>query len=124
RFCPGNAYDFRVIAMGRQRLILRRGNRDHVPFASGSDREMPSDPQDDAETAEVFDFANEFFAAEDFRWCGIDIVRDREAGRWVVLEVTAAWPTPANIHRFALTRRPMSEFWTVVCEEIEAGVFG
>lgn len=123
RFLEGNAYDFRVTAIGRERLVLRRGNRDDVPFASGSGREMPIDhSKADPEAAEVLWAANLFFEQEGFNWCGTDWVRDHEGFR--LLEVTTAWPLGLmGNHRF-MSGKPCDPFWAAVMDEIEAGVFG
>ena len=120
RFCPGNAYDFRVIAIGDERLILRRGNRDDRPMASGANREMPI-KWPDREASDVLDFADTFFAAEAMTWCGIDVVRDHDAGRWTVLECTTGWPlSNMSSHRF-VSGRSGAEFWDVAMEQMEAG---
>jgi glutathione synthase/RimK-type ligase-like ATP-grasp enzyme len=117
-FCPGNDYDFRVIAIGRERLILRRGNRDDAPMASGSDREMPV-TFPDAEAEEVLAFADRFFAEEGFTFCGVDVVRHGD--RWVLVEMTTSWPTKLmHVHRF-VSGRPGSEYWNIVMDELEAG---
>lgn len=121
KFCRGNDYDFRVIAIGTERVILRRGNRPDVPFASGSDSEMPvSWP--DAEAQRVLEFADAFFAAHGLTWCGIDVVLD--GGLPVLLEVTASWPLRLfHLHRF-VSGRPGADFWHVVVDELEAGRLG
>lgn len=119
-FLAGNDYDFRVIAIGRERLILRRGNRDDRPMASGSGNEIPVQWPDD-EASEVLAFADRFFAEEGFPWCGVDIVRDHKRDRWVILEMTVGWPLgKMGEHRF-VSGRSCDEFWPVVMDEIEAG---
>lgn len=122
RFCPGNDYDFRVIRIGRERLILRRGNRDDAPMASGSDKEMPVVLQGqwpDHEAEEVLAFADRFFDVEGFTFCGIDVVRDGD--RWVLVEMTTSWPTKMmHLHRF-VSGRPGAEYWQLVMDELEAG---
>lgn len=120
KFMPGNAYDFRVIAIGRERLILRRGNRDDRPMASGSNREAPvSWP--DAEASEVLDFADSFFAETGMNFCGLDIVRDMESNRWMLLESTTGWPlSNMAAHKF-VSGRAGAEFWNLIVDEIEAG---
>lgn len=121
KFCRGNHYDFRVIAIGAQRVILRRGNRPDVPFASGSDSEMPV-TWPDAEASRVLEFSDAFFAAHGLTWCGIDVVLD--GGLAVLLEVTCSWPLKAfHLHRFVSGRKG-EDFWPVVLDEIEAGRLG
>lgn len=119
-FLPGNDYDFRVIAIGRERLILRRGNRDDRPMASGSGNEMPIH-WPDAEASSVLAFANGFFAAERFRWCGIDVLRDHARNRWVILELTVGWPLGKMGEHHFVSGRSCEEFWPAVMDEIEAG---
>jgi hypothetical protein len=122
KFLAGNGNDFRVIAVGRERLILRRGNRPNRPMASGSGREKAV-TWPDAEASEVLDFANQFFAEERQSLCGLDIVRDHEAGRWVVLESTSGWPLPKPGHHKTVSGRPWEEFFDIILDEIEAGAF-
>lgn len=122
-FCPGNDYDFRIIAIGRERLILRRGNREDRPMASGSDREIPVLMQGqwpDLEAEEVLAFANRFFAEEGFTFCGIDVVKKADGG-WAILEMTTSWPTKLmHQHRF-VSGRPGAEYWDIILDELEAG---
>lgn len=128
RFLAGNAYDFRVTAIGRERLILRRGNRKDVPFASGSNQEwVIDDVESDPEALEILRAANRFFEAEGFAWCGTDWVFDRMGQRGEeprLLEVTTAWPL-GLMHRHSFVGgKPCEPFWAAVMDEIEAGAFG
>lgn len=124
QFLERNAYDYRVCAIGRQRMMLRRLNRDDRPFASGSGKCVPI-TELDAETGEVLDVADEFFRAVHTSWCGIDLVKDPETGWWRVLEVTLAWTQKAYAEcAFFGTDRKGAEIWSVLLDEIEAGVFG
>jgi hypothetical protein len=123
KFLPGNDYDYRVVAVGRQRLILRRHNRDDVPFASGSGRCQPVTTLD-AETSDVLEAANEFFAGAQTKWCGIDLVRDLDTRAWKVLETTLGWKQPAYAGcAFIGTSFMGADIWRVLCDEIDAGVF-
>lgn len=119
-FLLGNAFDFRVIAIGRERLILRRGNREDRPMASGSGFEMPV-TWPDAEASDVLDFANRFFAEEGFSWCGIDVLRDHRRGCWTICEMTAGWPLGKMHEHVFVSGRPGGEYWPMVLDEIEAG---
>lgn len=120
QFCARNSYDYRVIAIGTERMILRRGNRDDRPMASGSNREVPIE-WPDREASDVMSFADSFFAAEAMTWCGIDVVRDHASGRWVVLECTTGWPlSNMPAHRF-VSGRSGADFWSVAMEQMEAG---
>lgn len=121
-FCAGNDYDYRVIAIGRQRMMLRRYNRADRPMASGSGKLEPVTALD-AETREVLAAANAFFEAEGFTWCGIDMVRDA-AGRWVVLETTVGWTARGYVDcAFVGTERTGADVWGVLIDEIAAGSF-
>lgn len=123
RFLPGNAYDYRVIAVGRQRLILRRYNRDDLPFASGSGRCEPVVALD-VETEHVLETANRFFADAKTNWCGIDLVRDPDSLEWKLLEVTLGWKLSAYAPcKFFGTPFTGADIWRVLCDEIEAGAF-
>jgi glutathione synthase/RimK-type ligase-like ATP-grasp enzyme len=118
-FLQGNAYDFRVIAVGRERLILRRGNRKDRPMASGSGIEMPV-TFPDAEAESALEFADRFFAEEDMRFCGIDLVNDRRTGAWRLLECTTGWPLGKMALHTLVSGRPGTAFWDIVLDEIEA----
>lgn len=122
RFCPGNDYDFRCIRIGSERLIFRRYNRPDVPFASGSGREEVRKGGLDDELEAALAHADAFFAAGDFRWCGIDLVKDE--GRFVVLECTVGWPNPKpKWPHLTVSGRPWLDMWKIAVEEIEKGAF-
>lgn len=121
KFCAGNDYDFRVIAVGRERLILRRGNREDRPMASGANKEMAI-TWPDAEAAEVLDFADQFFSIEKFSFCGIDVVKD--CGDWRVLECTTSWPTKNNDAHRTVSGRNWGDFFEIILDEIESGALG
>lgn len=131
QFIPNNAGDIRIIAIGRKRLVLRRGNRADKPFASGSGKLKPIVDLEDEEVLAALHFSNDFFTAEDFKWCGIDLVKD-EKGRWYVLEVTVGW----TLHGYyecmfidcserqpKLMDRQGFDVWQILLDEIEAGIF-
>jgi glutathione synthase/RimK-type ligase-like ATP-grasp enzyme len=123
RFLAGNSGDYRVCIVGRQRMMLRRGNRDDVPFASGSGRATPITKLD-VETEAVLAAADEFFSANDLRWCGIDLVRDPLDDRWRVLETTLGWSLKSYADcAFFGTPYRGSQMFRVLCDEIEAGAF-
>jgi glutathione synthase/RimK-type ligase-like ATP-grasp enzyme len=131
-FVPGNEGDIRIIAIGTQRLILRRGNRADRPMASGSGNLTPITSLDDSDVCAALDKANEFFAFEHFNWCGIDLVKD-EQGVWYVLETTVGWTLHGYYDcafidcRDVMAPRVREErgdkVWQVLLEEIERGVF-
>lgn len=119
-----NTHDIRIIALGNQRLVLRRGNRDNVPFASGSGR-LDHITQLDDECASALEFADRFFKEENQLWCGIDLVKDHEADRWYLLETTVGWTLHGYFQcKFFPDGRMGTEIWEVVLDEMEKGVFG
>lgn len=126
-FLPGNDGDIRIIAIGSQRLILRRFNRPERPQA-GSTNVKPITKLD-AELEQALDFANSFFDQERLRWAGIDIVKDHRTGAWRVLETTVGW-TLHGYYECAFfdagnkpTGRLGSDVWSVLLDEIDAGAF-
>jgi len=123
-FLPGNAYDYRVCKIGRPLMILRRGNRDDLPFASGSGK-TEAIVELDAETKAVYDASAEFFHHTGTNWCGIDLVKDLQ-GKWKVLETTIGWSQKAyaNCTFFGPTKRKGAEIFDLTCDELEAGVWG
>jgi glutathione synthase/RimK-type ligase-like ATP-grasp enzyme len=127
-FLPNNAYDYRVCKIGDSYMMLRRHNREDLPFASGSGRVEPVTELDD-ETASVLEFSTWFFKAIDTKWCGIDVVKDKD-GRWKVLETTIGWSQPAysECRFFDLHGKPSKyrgqDIWKVAMNAIERGVFG
>jgi hypothetical protein len=128
RFIPNNDSDLRVIAVGRKRLVLRRFNRDDRPMASGSGKLEPITRIDDTVSA-ALDVADAFFAAEGMPWCGIDMVFDHDAKRWLILECTVGWTMSGYYDcAFFEGRRTIgktgADIWDVLIGEVEAGVFG
>ena len=121
-FVAGNQYDIRVIAIGEQRLLLRRYNRDDRPMASGSGRIEPINNLADPIFGSAFAFADSFFKAEGLKWCGIDIVFDHEAQRWRLLETTVGWTLHGYFDcMFFPDGRMGTDIWDVVIDEIERG---
>lgn len=131
-FVEGNEGDIRIIAIGRKRLILRRYNRKDRPMASGSGNLKPIVDLSDPEILSALETANQFFRDEDFRWCGIDLIKEKSTGRWLVLETTVGWTLHgyyecAFIDCSAPEPRVMEEngmsVWDVFLDEVEAGIF-
>lgn len=121
-FIEGNDYDIRVLAIGRQRLMLKRYNRSDRPMASGSGHNEPINALD-GEAFEALQFANEFFREEKQTWSGIDLVR-RGDGQWYMLECTVGWTVDGYKNcLFHGSNRKGSDIWKVLLEEIKAGVF-
>jgi len=130
KFIEGNAGDIRIIAIGTKRLILKRGNRDNRPMASGSGRLTPvTGPLTDNDVLGALVCANKFFDVENFNWCGIDLVKDQKTGRWYVLETTVGWTLHGyyECEFYDLANKPTGrmglDVWNVLIDEIEAGVF-
>lgn len=89
RFVPGNDGDIRVIVIGDEAFGIRRGNRDDVPFASGSGRIEIIRRIDDPQTAQAFRMADEISRVLDTRWQAYDFVFD--GGICYCLEATCSW---------------------------------
>jgi glutathione synthase/RimK-type ligase-like ATP-grasp enzyme len=94
KLLSGNTYDYRACIVGDKVMLLRRGNRKDVPFASGSGITEPIKKLNN-ETAEVLEFAFRFFQDFNMEWCGIDIVKDPETQEWRMLETTIGWKQSA-----------------------------
>lgn len=123
-FVEGNDSDIRVLAIGNQRLILKRMNRDDRPMASGSGNIVPVTALDE-ETASALEAANEFFVAESMPWCGIDLVRNQVTKQWRILEATVSWTMHGYYEcQFVGTQLMGSDVWHVLLDEIENGAFG
>lgn len=88
-FVPGNDRDVRVVVNGSRLYGLYRGNRDNVPFASGSGRLTSIASLDDVETLAAFEIADEIAEAIESRWCCFDFVF--QLGQPLVLEVSFSW---------------------------------
>lgn len=93
KFLPGNDYAYRVVRIGRWYWMLRVFNRDDTPLASGSGKFESVVPHT-AEEIAALKAAVRFFRAGDTKWCGIDLLFDRDTGEWKVIETTLAW----NLH--------------------------
>lgn len=126
-FVPGNDGDIRIIAIGKQRLVLRRGNRDDRPMASGSGKLISMTTESlakDADAQQALAVANLFFAQENMNWCGIDMVKGAQ-GRWFILETTVGWTMHGYYDcEFIGTKQKGDRVWSVLLDEVDAGVFG
>jgi glutathione synthase/RimK-type ligase-like ATP-grasp enzyme len=128
KFCEGNSGDIRIIAVGDYRLILRRQNRRDRPMASGSGWNTPIKFMDDTLAAPLAK-ANEFFAAENFKWCGIDLVYDHDDKNWMVLETTVTWTLAGYADCAFLNAEGEQsgmfgrDIWQVLIKQLERGVF-
>lgn len=91
RFCPDNAHDWRVtIIAGRYAFVVRRLNREAVPFASGGTRFEPVEAIDSPFVVNLLNQALQVVLAYGFLLCAMDFVLDRGALR--LLETSVGWP--------------------------------
>jgi glutathione synthase/RimK-type ligase-like ATP-grasp enzyme len=133
KFLPGNEYSYRVVRISDWYFMLRVYNRDGVALASGSGKFEPVIP-DTAEDIIVLNTAVKFFEWAKTKWCGVDMLYDRDANEWKIIETTLAW----NLHsRGANVDCPFfdangylpSAAWTgahqfeVLLRELETGAF-
>ena len=99
RFVPDNGYDYRACIVGDKIMLLKRYNREDVPFASGSGL-VEQITELDAESWMVLVFARNFFNKFGMEWAGIDVVIDRKcdpcAETLFMLETTIGWPKSFN----------------------------
>jgi len=122
-FIPDNDHDIRIIAIGDHRLLLRRGNREKLPFASGSGILEPIIKLD-RECEEALAFADRFFKDEHQMWCGIDVVKNKSTGKWYLLETTVGWKMSGYFDcRFFPDGRLGKEIWDVFIDQLEQGKF-
>lgn len=123
QFLENNRGDYRVIAVGRQRMVLRRWNRNDSPMASGSGL-FTAIKKPNKEIDEVLAVSDEYFMEARTNWCGLDLVKDHSTNEWKIIETTIAWtPGAYNECRFIGTDRFGCDIWNVLLDEIEAGVF-
>lgn len=89
-FCPNNPNDWRVIFIAKKFCyILKRYNRDNVPFASGSGR-LEAIVELNEETNKLLELGRNFVEKFDFNFCGMDVVYDKDKNP-VILEITTGW---------------------------------
>lgn len=128
-FVPGGSTgDVRIIAIGGKRLMLRRENRADKPMTAGRVTPVTSLTSD---LQDALRFANEFFAAEQIAFGGIDVIRDGK-GRWTLLELTVGWTLHSYYEcafienvgdRWIATADKGTRVWDVLLDEIERGAF-
>ena len=89
-FLPSNAYDWRVVIVGgRFAWVLKRFNREDLPFASGSGKSEPITEMND-EINEILTHTFRFVSEFSFNFAGVDLVRDKQ-GNLKILETTTGW---------------------------------
>lgn len=121
---PGNKYEYRIVNVGRHKMLIKR-----FPKKNGFEHFEPVTTMSD-EVASVLRFATAFFDGERFPFGIIDVLRDHDANRWVMLELSVHF----NIGNFrgsnwfdgahALTTFTGADIWKVMVKEIEAGRMG
>lgn len=124
RFVP-HEVTYRVNAVGRQRAVFFRRCFPHRPMAQTGNVSPAYGPEE--APAGLLDFAESFFQEAATRWCALDILHDKEAATWRLLETSLAWPHPSpgdcNNGRFWPSGKRWEEMWDVLLDELEAGVW-
>jgi hypothetical protein len=130
-FVADNSGDLRIVAVGRKRLLLRRSGRLDRSLAPRTSSLQPIRDLDDPEILAVLSEANRFLEAESFKWCGVDLVKDHQSGRWLILEVTVSW-TLSGYSECAfidcsgapeIMPAMGTDIWGILLDEMEAGAF-
>lgn len=94
KFLPGNTYSLRVARISKRwGWAFKVMNRPHDWRASGSGLCVPLTPEEMA--SPYFGYAiNTALLASDAmgsRWCGFDLLMDREREQWRIVDTTLAW---------------------------------
>ncbi len=126
RFCEGNKHDYRCLVIGKERLWLKRFNRENSPFASGSGNSVPLAHKD--VPAKMMTFVEAFITEESKQdgclfdsampFVGIDLIY--MDGLPVLTEVTTSWTIPVYFGCTFLDGRKGYEFFNVLAEQMEA----
>lgn len=129
KFIPGNSGDIRVCVTGDYMFGLRRGNRDDVPFASGSGRLSIIEDLGDERTRRAFVLADEITEKLGIRWQAYDFVFDAD-GRAYCLEASSAWTEKAYNDCPLFHRKDLSKTWlkgvswaSIMVDELERIVY-
>ena len=127
RFIP-HEVTYRVNVVGRERAIFLRRNYPDRPVAQTGNVTPVCGPLLSRELESLLEYAETFFAAAGTRWCAIDVLRDREAGQWKLIETSLSWPWPSPgecmAARFFPSGRRWADMWGVLLDGLEAGVWG
>lgn len=124
RFCADNAYDLRCLIVGKERLWIKRMNRDNVPFASGSGRVVPLKPSEvPRRTAEfverfILDQSGEagIFGDTPMPFLGVDLIN--MDGKPVLTEITTSWTLPVYFSSVWQDGRKGHAFFDIVVEQM------
>lgn len=113
-------FDYRVIRIGSEWMILRRGNRQDVPIASGSGDERPLEVLD-TNDRRALRLAQGVCIRYDLRFCGLDIIVSKKDRRPYLLETTCGWPTDKfHLHKFKSGK--LGHLWRqIILDEIWGG---
>ena len=97
-FLHGNTNDWRVIMLGQKYAwILKRYNREDMPFASGSNKSSPI-LNLDSEIIEILNYTFDFVYENNLNFTGIDLIRDSSM-ELKILETTTGWGTKSYSSR-------------------------
>lgn len=94
RFLPGNDYSLRVARItNRYGWAFKVMNRPHDWRASGSGVCVPLAPEEWALPYHRYAINTALLAADHLgsRWCGFDLLMDRETEQWKIVDTTLAW---------------------------------
>ena len=119
--------DYRILAIGSKRLMVKRDNK--RPVTKESSRTItPVTDLTDKETELALAHADQFFDAEGIRWGAVDVMYDKVAGMFRVIETTVCW----KMHLYEgarfitsgrMTDRTGADIWNVIVDEMEQGSF-
>lgn len=122
--------DYRVIAVGKKRLMVKRENKGDKPITNGNGRIINiKSIEPGSEESKALVQADIFFDKEQIRWGGVDLMCDKNTGRFYVIETTASWKMHAfhESNFFEDGRRCVddtgADIWKVLVGELEAGSF-
>lgn len=132
-FIPDNAGDYRIVAIGSKRIMLRRDNRGDRAVSTGPGQITPIRTLTEASLA-ALEFAHDFFIEEGVKWGCLDVVYDKAKERHFALETTVGWTMHAytdcafmrwdpNAGAWMNDGRLGSDVWSVLVEEMEQGKF-
>jgi hypothetical protein len=127
QFIPGNAFTWRINAIGRGRAGFKRFNFPDRPVAQ-TGNVQPVMSLDEPGAAQAFAFADKVFAALKTNWCALDILTAGE--QHYLLETSLAWPWPspgtcdeAPFFGDLVQPRKWRGMWDLMIDEYERGTF-
>lgn len=115
KYTGDHDYIMRVISIGQQRMIVRRGRRQD----NGS-RPLAVITELDNEATSALTFAHELITTQRFNWGAFDLIRYGDT--WKLLKLTVGWHvTRYSDCVFLPANRKGSDVWEVLLDEIERG---